>query len=222
LVYSSLTAIPEYFKLLENNSTETAFLPKNDSLKIIINEVETGKYVDFYSQNDFKIQLCDSGMYIPISYQIEKTLEEKSTFEIIKTFKNETNKKDITLNPILINYTISNDSIVFPSHYFLAKRYKFKFQKAKVKFYLKQDCSFYLNKIAQQSLGFLNRHSAPEKFWFNIENLNEFENNYNYNYKEQEQDEESEQIERKLTQLKRELERKAIEFNRRLQQKILK
>jgi len=227
LVYSGLTTIPDYYKLLESTDNNIEFLPPTDSLKIIINEVNTGKSIDFFSQNDLKIQLCDSGMFIPIEYQIVKTLEDKATYEIIRKYKGSVVKEDANLSPIKIDFTISNDSIVFPSHYFLAKPYKFKFQKAKVKFYLKANNTFYANKTAQQAFGFIHKNENPAKFWFSMEKMEDFENSddrkqrkleQRLEQKEREMEEKKEKLERELEQKEQEMERKAEELERKIEQ----
>lgn len=228
LIYSGLTAIPNYYKLLDSTDNSIDFLPTNDSLKIIINEVNTGRSVDFFSQNDFKIQLCDSGMFIPIDYQIERTLEDKATYEIIRKFKGGISKDSSSPSPIQIDNKISNDSIIFPSHYFIAKPYKFKFQRAKVKFYLKPNTTFYANKTAQQVFGFIDKHEGTNNFWFNTDELNDYENSHNskqrkleqrLEQKEREIEEKNEKLERDLEQKEQEMERKAEELERKLEQK---
>lgn len=228
LVYSGLTSIPGYYKLLDSTDNSIDFLPANDSLKIIINDINTGKSVDFFSQQHFKIQLCDSGMFIPIEYQIEKTLENKATYEIIRKYKGGVIKDGASPSPMHIDFTISNDSIIFPSHYFLAKPYKFKFQKAKVKFHLRTNNTFYANKTAQQAFGFIHKNDYPTKFWFSMDKFADFENSDDEKLNELEQrqeeqerriEEKQEKLERELEEKENELERKAEELERKLEQK---
>ncbi|MBJ7427541.1 MAG: PspC domain-containing protein, partial [Bacteroidia bacterium] len=227
LVYSGLTTIPDYYKLLDSTDNNIEFLPPTDSLKIIINEVNTGKSINFFSQNDLKIQLCDSGMFIPIEYQIVKTLEDKATYEIIRKYKGSVVKEGANPSPIKIDFTISNDSILFPSHYFLAKPYKFKFQKAKVKFYLKANNTFYANKTAQQAFGFIHKNENPARFWFSMEKMEDFENSddrkqrkleQRLEQKEREMEEKKEKLERELEQKEQEMERKTEELERKIEQ----
>lgn len=228
LVYSGLTSIPNYYKLLDSTDNSIDFLPANDSLKVIINDINTGKSIDFFSQQHFKIQLCDSGMFIPIEYQIEKTLENKATYEIIRKYKGSVVKEGASPSPMQIDFIISNDSIIFPSHYFLAKPYKFKFQKAKVKFYLKANNTFYANKTAQQAFGFIHKNENPTKFWFSMEKMEDFENSddrkqrkleQRLEQKEREIEEKKEKLERELEQKEQEMERKAEELERKIEQK---
>jgi hypothetical protein len=169
--------------------------------------LNTGKQIDFFSNNEFKIQLCDSGIFVPINYEIDNTLENKSTYSINKQFKGVMVSKTKTkLAQIVLQYKLAGDSIIFPSHYFIPKLYKFKFQTVKVKFYLKENVKFYANETAQKVFGFTGKRETPTQFWFEINNINSYQNEDSNQSKFERKQEE---IERKLEEKEAELERKA-------------
>lgn len=207
LIYVGVNMGANYFQAVDITDIENENLPQNDSLKIIINELNTGKQIDFFSNNEFKIQLCDSGIFVPINYEIDNTLENKSTYSINKQFKGAMVSKTKTkLAQIVLQYKLAGDSIIFPSHYFIPKLYKFKFQTVKVKFYLKENVKFYANKTAQQAFGFIGKRETPTQFWFEINNINSYQNEDSNQGKFERKQEE---IERKLEEKEAELERKA-------------
>ena len=210
LIYVGVNMGTNYFQAVDITDIENENLPQNDSLKIIINELNTGKQIDFFSKNEFKIQLCDSGIFVPINYEIDNTLENKSTYTINKQFKGVmVSKTKAKLAQIVLNYKLVGDSIIFPSHYFIPKLYKFKFQTVKVKFYLKENVKFYANETAQKVFGLIEKNENPEKFWFEI---NEVEFYKNLNSKQS-------KIERKEAELERKIEEKEAEIERKLEEK---
>ena len=214
LIYSGVNIIPKYFNQIENTEIDNQILGKNDSLHIIINEITTNKQVNYLQLNGFKIQVCDSGRFLPIDFEINETLEDSSNFSVSKFYKVNKNKTDSdNLYSIKIEYQLKNDSIIFPSHYFLPKSYPFVFQRAKVKFYLKAKNHFYANKTAQQAFGFISKNEKPIQFWFDINKLEDYEewnrNDKKQNKIEREIERKQEEIERKLEEKEAELERKA-------------
>jgi hypothetical protein len=214
LIYSGVNILLKYINQIENTEVENKILTKNDSLHIIINEITTNKQVNYLQLNGFKIQVCDSGRFIPIDFEINETFEDSANFSISKYYLGNKNKTKKENNQIVnINYQIINDTIIFPSHYFLPKSYPFIFQSAKVKFYLKTKSIFYANKTAQQAFGFINKNEKPTQFWFNINNLDDYDKWNNDDKKQNKIDREIEkkeaEIERKLEEKEAEIERKA-------------
>ena len=203
LVYSGVNILPKYFNQIENTEVDNQILSKNDSLHIIINEITTNKQVNYLQLNGFKIQVCDSGRFIPIDFEINETLEDSSNFSVSKFYKGSkytTNSEK--LYTIKIEYQLKNDSIIFPSHYFLPKSYPFVFQRAKVKFYLKNNNHFYANIAAQQAFGFINKNEAPTQYWFDVNKLDDYEELNRHDKKRN-------KIEREIEEKEAELERKA-------------
>jgi hypothetical protein len=154
--------------------------------------------VNYLQLNGFKIQVCDSGRFVPIDFEINETLEDSSNINISKFYLG--NKKENKNNQMVkIDYQIKNDSIIFPSHYFLPKSYPFVFQRAKVKIFLKANKLFYTNKTAQQAFGFISKNEKPTQFWFNTNKLDDYDK---WNKTDREK-------ERKLEEKEAELEHKA-------------
>ncbi len=215
LVYSGINTLPKYFNQIENSEIDNQQLTNQDSIYFIINEIKTNRDVNFFKYNGFKIQVCDSGRFIPIEYEINETLEDTSSFSVSKYYRSPKNiSENNDLVKVKLDYEIRNDSIIFPSHYFLPKSYPFLFQRAKVKFYLKSNTHFYANKTAQQTFGFIGRKENPTDFWFNSGKLEDYKKWSDKNHKrhrklEKEQEEKEAEIERKLEEKEAELERKA-------------
>lgn len=200
LVFSGVNILPKYINQMENTDIESQVLNNKDSLRIIINEVTTNKQVNYLQLNGFKIQVCDSGRFVPIDFEINKTLEDSSNINISKFYLGNKKEKENKNNQMVkIDYQIKNDSIIFPSHYFLPKSYPFVFQRAKVKIYLKANKLFYANKTAQQAFGFISKNERPTQYWFYTNKLEDYDK---WNKTERE-------IERKLEEKEAELERKA-------------
>ncbi|MFY7733201.1 MAG: PspC domain-containing protein [Bacteroidia bacterium] len=216
LIYVGVNMGANYFQAVDNTDIENENLPQNDSLIVIINELSTGKQIDFFSKNEFKIQLCDSGIFVPINYEIDNTLENKSTYTINKQFKGVmVSKTKAKLAQIVLQYKLVGDSIIFPSHYFIPKLYKFKFQTVKVKFYLKENVKFYANETAQKVFGFIGKRETPTQFWFKINNINSYKNeDSNQSRFERKQEEIERKIEEKQTEIERKLEEKEAELER--------
>jgi phage shock protein PspC (stress-responsive transcriptional regulator) len=211
LIYSGINTIPKYINQIENTEVESQILSNKDSLHIIINEITTNKQVNYLQLNGFKIQICDSGRFVPIEYDINETLEDSSNFSISKFYignKNLTDSENIQV--IKIDYQIKKDTLIFPSHYFLPKSYPFVFQKAKVKIYLKAKSLFYANKTAQQAFGFIRKKENPSQYWFNIDKLSDY-GNWDYKQRgiEEKLDKKQAEIERKLEEKEAELEHKS-------------
>lgn len=211
LVYTGIILGTNYYQSVDSTNTENKDLSQNDTVHFIINELNTGKQIDFFTKNEFKIQLCDSGIFVPIDYGIDNTLENKSTYTVKHQFKGAFGgEKTAPNNQIIMKYKLEGDSVIFPSHYFIPKPYKFKFQSVNVKFYLKENTKFYANKTAQVVFGLLEKNDNPEKFWFEI---NEIDNETNWNKKqskfERKQEEKEAEIELKLEEKETELEQKA-------------
>ena len=199
LIYSGVSVLPKYINQIENSEIESKTINVNDSLHIIINEIKTNKQVNFLQLNGFKILLTDSGRFIPIDFEINETLDDSSYLMISKFYLGDKNKhgnKKVEL--VKIDYQIKNDSIIFPTHYFLPKSYPFVLQRVKVKIYLKANKHFYANKTAQQAFGFINKNESPTQFWFNTSKLDEYDK---WNEIESE-------IEKKLEEKEDEIERK--------------
>jgi phage shock protein PspC (stress-responsive transcriptional regulator) len=217
LVYSGVNLLPKYMNQIENTEVESQIFSNKDSLHIIINEITTNKHVNYLQINGFKIQVCDSGRFIPIDFEINKTLEDSSNFSISKFYlgnKNKTEKENDQI--VKIEYQIINDSIIFPSHYFLPKSYPFVFQRAKVKFYLKANNQFYANKTAQQAFGFISKNEKPNQFWFDINKLDDYDK---WNNNDKKQNKIDREIERKQAEIERKIEEKEAEIERKLEEK---
>jgi phage shock protein PspC (stress-responsive transcriptional regulator) len=216
LVYSGINISPKYFQTIDSTDTENNDLPQNDSLKIIVNEVITGRSIDLFSKNELKIQLCDSGMFVPIDYEIDNTLEDKSTYTINKQYKGiRVSNNKARQSQMVLDYKLSGDSIIFPSHYFIPKPYKFSFQDIKVNFYLKENIRFYANETAQKVFGFIGKRETPTQFWFEINSINSYKNGDSDQSKfEKKQEELENKIEEKQAEIERKLEEKEAELER--------
>ncbi|MFZ4796205.1 MAG: PspC domain-containing protein [Bacteroidia bacterium] len=217
LIYSGVNILPKYFNQIENTEIDNQILGKNDSLHLIINEITTNKQVNYLQLNGFKIQVCDSGRFIPIDFEINETLEDSSNFSVSKFYKvNKNNPGSENDYIIKIEYQLKNDSIIFPSHYFLPKSYPFVFQRAKVKFYLKANNHFYANKTAQQAFGFIDKNEKPTQFWFDINKLDDYDK---WNNNDKKQNKIEREIERKQAEIERKIEEKQAEIERKLERK---
>jgi len=207
LIYSGINILPKYINQMENTEIDTQILGTNDSLHIIINEVTTNKQVNYLQLNGFKIQVCDSGRFVPIDFEINETLEDSSNFSISKFYLGNKNKSGNRNNEIVkIEYITKKDSIIFPSHYFLPKSYPFVFQRAKVKIYLKANNHFYANKTGQQAFGFIGKNEKPTQYWFNTNKLDDYDK---WNKIDREIEKKEAEIERKLEEKETELESKS-------------
>jgi phage shock protein PspC (stress-responsive transcriptional regulator) len=199
LIYSGVSVLPKYINQIENSEIESKTINGNDSLHIIINEIKTNKQVNFLQLNGFKILLTDSGRFIPIDFEINETLDDSSYLMISKFYLGDKNKHgNKMVEMVKIDYQIKNDSIIFPTHYFLPKSFPFVLQRVKVKIYLKANKHFYANKTTQQAFGFINKNESPTQFWFNTNKLDEYDK---WNEIESE-------IEKKLEEKEDEIERK--------------
>jgi phage shock protein PspC (stress-responsive transcriptional regulator) len=217
LIYSGVNILPKYFNQIENTEIDNQILEKNDSLHLIINEITTNKQVNYLQLNGFKIQVCDSGRFIPIDFEINETLEDSSNFSVSKFYKvNKNNPGSENDYIIKIEYQLKNDSIIFPSHYFLPKPYPFVFQRAKVKFYLKANNHFYANKTAQQAFGFINKNEKPTQYWFDINKLDDYDK---WNNNDKKHNKIEREIERKQAEIERKIEEKQAEIERKLEEK---
>jgi phage shock protein PspC (stress-responsive transcriptional regulator) len=202
LVYSGINLIPKYFNQIESSEINNQILAQNDSIYFIIDEIKTNKQINFFEHNDFKIQKCDSGQFVPIEFEIMETLEDSSNFSVSKQYRSAKDMIEVNQSIIKLEYKIINDSIIFPSHYFLSKNHPFLFQSVKVKFYVKAKNHFYANKTAQQAFGFISKRETPTQFWFDINNVADY-NKWN------DEDKKKNNIERKIEEKEAELERKA-------------
>ena len=199
LIYSGVSVLPKYINQIENSEIESKTINGNDSIHIIINEIKTNKQVNFLQLNGFKILLTDSGRFIPIDFEINETLDDSSYLMISKFYLGDKNKHgNKMVEMVKIDYQIKNDSIIFPTHYFIPKSYPFVLQRVKVKIYLKANKHFYANKTTQQAFGFINKNESPTQFWFNTNKLDEYDK---WNEIESE-------IEKKLEEKEDEIERK--------------
>ena len=199
LIYSGVSVLPKYINQMENSEIESKTINGNDSIHIIINEIKTNKQVNFLQLNGFKILLTDSGRFIPIDFEINETLDDSSYLMISKFYLGDKNKHgNKMVEMVKIDYQIKNDSIIFPTHYFIPKSYPFVLQRVKVKIYLKANKHFYANKTTQQAFGFINKNESPSQFWFNTNKLDEYDK---WNEIESE-------IEKKLEEKEDEIERK--------------
>lgn len=217
LVYSGVNLLPKYMNQIENTEVESQIFSNKDSLHIIINEITTNKQVNYLQLNGFKIQICDSGRFVPIDFEINETLEDFSNFSISKFYLGNKNNAGNRNNEIVkIEYIIKEDSIIFPSHYFLSKTYPFVFQRAKVKIYLKANKHFYANKTAQQAFGFIRKKENPTQFWFDINKLDDYDK---WNNNDKKQNKIDREIERKQAEIERKIEEKEAEIERKLEEK---
>jgi phage shock protein PspC (stress-responsive transcriptional regulator) len=209
LVYSGINLIPKYFNQIESSEIDNQILAQNDSIYFIINEVKTNKQINFFEHNDFKIQKCDSGQFVPIEFEIMETLEDSSNFSVSKQYRSAKDMIEDNQSIIKLEYQIIHDSIIFPSHYFLSKNHPFLFQSVKVKFYVKAKNHFYANKTAQQAFGFIAKREKPTQFWFEINNINSYKN----------EDSNQSEFERKQEKIERKIEEKQAEIERKLEEK---
>lgn len=215
LVYSGINLIPKYFNQIESSEIDNQILAQNDSIYFIINEVKTNKQINFFEHNDFKIQKCDSGQFVPIEFEIMETLEDSSNFSVSKQYRSAKDMIEDNQSIIKLEYQIIHDSIIFPSHYFLSKNHPFLFQSVKVKFYVKAKNHFYANKTAQQAFGFIGKRETPTQFWFEINNINSYQNeDSNQSKFERKQEEIERKIEEKQAEIERKLEEKEAELER--------
>jgi phage shock protein PspC (stress-responsive transcriptional regulator) len=209
LVYSGINLIPKYFNQIESSEIDNQILAQNDSIYFIINEVKTNKQINFFEHNDFKIQKCDSGQFVPIEFEIMETLEDSSNFSVSKQYRSTKDMIEDNQSIIKLEYQIIHDSIIFPSHYFLSKNHPFLFQSVKVKFYVKAKNHFYANKTAQQAFGFIAKREKPTQFWFEINNINSYKN----------EDSNQSEFERKQEKIERKIKEKQAEIERKLEEK---
>jgi phage shock protein PspC (stress-responsive transcriptional regulator) len=215
LVYSGINLIPKYFNQIESSEINNQILAQNDSIYFIIDEIKTNKQINFFEHNDFKIQKCDSGQFVPIEFEIMETLEDSSNFSVSKQYRSAKDMIEVNQSIIKLEYKIINDSIIFPSHYFLSKNHPFLFQSVKVKFYVKAKNHFYANKTAQQAFGFIAKREKPTQFWFEINNINSYQNeDSNQSKFERKQEEIERKIEEKQAEIERKLEEKEAELER--------
>lgn len=215
LIYSGINEIPKYINQEENTLIDNKNFIQKDSLKIIVDEIKVGKKIDFFEYNVFKIHFCDSGIFVPIEYNLTKTLEDTASISITKKVIANNEEENVFEN-LIFNYVFSNNIIHLPSHYFIPKGNKFKFQTVRVKLFLKENKTIYLNETAQSILGIINKNQTPSKFWFNTNNIENLIDNNSSDWEDKIEEKEAE-IDRKIEEVekkKEEIERKKEELER--------
>ena len=215
LIYSGINEIPKYINQEENTLIDNKNFIQKDSLKIIVDEIKVGKKINFFEYNDFKIHFCDSGIFVPIEYNLTKTLEDTASISITKKVIANNEEENVFEN-LFFNYVFSNNIIHLPSHYFIPKGNKFKFQTVRVKLFLKENKTIYLNETAQSILGIINKNQTPSKFWFNTNNIENLIDNNSSDWEDKIEEKEAE-IDRKIEEVekkKEEIERKKEELER--------
>jgi len=212
LIYSGINGIPKYINQEENTLIENKNFIQKDSLKIIVDEVKVGNKINLFKYNDFEIHFCDSGVFVPIEYNITKTLEDTASISITKKVIANDDDENVFDN-LIFNYVHNDNSFHLPSHYFIPKGKKFKFQTVKVKLFLKENKTIYLNETAQSILGIINKSQTPSKFWFNTNNIENLIDNNSSDWDDKTEKKEVE-MERKIEEKEAEIERKIEEIER--------
>lgn len=213
LIYSGINEIPRFINQEENTDITNTRFVQNDSLKIFVDEIKTNKSIKYFQFNGYKIQFCDSGIFVPVEYNFLKTLEDTATISITKKIIAQKDDENVFDN-VDFRYNSNSENLNFPSHYFIPKGKKFKFQSVKVKVFLKENKIIYLSETAQKISGIISRRKKPTKYWFNT---NQLTRSYN-NDSEENIENELEDIESKVDSTIDKIERKADEIEQKAEE----
>jgi phage shock protein PspC (stress-responsive transcriptional regulator) len=204
LVYSSIKIIPQFANknVFYGNTHQT--LPQSDSLVFEFNEIKCAKESNLFESNGFKIQVCDSGFFVPIEYNIKRTLEDSASFIVHENYSfpdTHKNEKPLSIFPF-DNKAYYTTAIRFPTHFFLRKTDPFNFQHIKITFYIPEKAVFNLNKTAQKAFDVYK--DGDNSNWFNINDIS------SYNEEREEREEKRREKIEELEEKKAEIEEERI------------
>lgn len=173
LGYSAIKVIPNFTNKHKYFNTTQAILPKTDSLVFNLKEVIGDKESTFYNTNGFNLQLCDSGLYIPISYNIKRTLEDSASFtaRLNHSFSNTEYLEEFLKALDFENSKNYRDTIRFKTHFFLSKKMPFSFQHISITFYIPEKTKVYLSETSQKAFDVIDYYDHADKYWFTIDDI---------------------------------------------------
>ncbi|MES2727836.1 MAG: PspC domain-containing protein [Bacteroidota bacterium] len=173
LGYSAIKVIPNFTNKHKYFSTTQATLPKTDSLVFNLKEVIGDKESSFYNTNGFNLQLCDSGLYIPIEYKIRRTLEDSVSFTAKSnhSFSNSEYLDEFLKGLDFENSKNYRDTIRFKTHFFLSKKMPFSFQHISITFYIPEKTKVYLSETSQKVFDVIDYYDHADSYWFTIDEI---------------------------------------------------